>query len=105
MCEVLPREVAMRDHDALRPTGGARGVHQAMDVVRFRRDACRLLRPGAELAEGRPSVQGGWRHAGTHECGFDPQRRLAGQLEERLVADDGTSTGVLQDVPHLWCSK
>ena len=79
--QVLPRQVGVGDHDALGPTGGARRVHQAVDIVGRRRAVRRLVgvtRRSARVVH--PSGAVGVMQA--DEGGIHASRRFVGQFDE-----------------------
>ena len=97
---VVPRDVAVGQHGALRPSGRSRGVHDqgdiiGLDVLGLRKGLARC----DDLFEALPAVAGA---LGTHEP-------LAGQLaadlvEGRLVGvvgDDRVHSRVIDDVVEL----
>ena len=100
--EVLPRQVGVGEHHALRAARGARRVHQPVDVVAGRRHARRDARRRPELGERRPPV--GCRPArcrrgrASRSMSFD---RFVREIDERLVAHERARFGVVEDVPQL----
>ena len=89
--EVLPRQIGVADHDALGATGGARRVHQAMDVVGPSRDVAGPGRMRQDIGERRPAGHGRRRQAQTGQWGIDTLGGLVGELDESPVAHEGTS--------------
>ena len=99
--EVLPRQVGVGEHDALGPSGRARRVHQAVDVVGRRGSVHLPGRGGPADRRARSIRQGRGGDAGPHERALDALRRLAREVEQRLVAHQRSSLGVLEDVADL----
>src|SRR4051812_29285096 len=105
MREVLPRQVGVGEHHALRPAGGARRVHQPVHVVAGRDRARDRRRGRAYVGQRLPSVRCGGCDAQPGEVALESDRRLAGELEQVRVADQRPGPGVLQDVAHLRCGQ
>ncbi len=98
---VLPGQVGVREHDALRPSSRSRGVHQAVHVVARRRHRVCDGRSRAHVREGRPAVRRTGREAHPHQVAVETCRRGVGQRQQRLVADERAGARVLEDVAHL----
>ena len=98
---VLPRQVGVGDHDALRPTRRARRVHQAVHVVGRRRARA----PGRSRPTGgrraRPPVRRRSRDAHPDEVVVEPVVASSASSSERLVAHERPRLGVVEDVAHL----
>ena len=45
------------------------------------------------------------KHARTNERVLDAVCRFVGKIDERFVTDERASSGVLEDVPHLWSGE
>ena len=107
MGQVLPRQVGMGEHDPLGSSGGARGVHQSVDVVGRHRHgldhlarAWRADRPVWSTRSGREKRC----EARTREASM-PAVASSARLDQRAVADQGPGPGVLEDVAHLGCGQ
>ena len=99
--DVLPGQVGVGDHHALRTAGGAGGVHQPVEVIA--RGGRPLHPSGRRLQIPEPLPPGGarGRHAHADETVLVAVRRLVGELEELTVAHQRARPGVLEDVAHL----
>ena len=87
--EVLPRQVGVRDHDALRAPGGARRVHQPVDVVAPTAHARR--RRGVGTRDRRTAPTPSTRPVGdadADEVAFQLVRRFVREVDECLVAHE-----------------
>ena len=99
--EVLPRQVGVGEHHALGPPGGARRVHQPVDVVggRRRRGGTALdARSSARVVH--PSRAAGEMLACTQR-GSMPLVASSASSTQRLVAHERPRLGVLEDVADL----
>ena len=99
--EVLPRQVGVRDHDALRATRRSRRVHQAVHVVTRGRRAFRDARRRPQLARAQSTRRAPVGEAHPDEVAFHRLRRLVGEIDERVVAHQRPRFRVVEDVPEL----
>ena len=96
---VLPREIGVRDHYALRATRRARRVHQTVEVVagygRARRGVAR-----GQVGEAVPARNARPGDADAREVG-QAAGGVVGEVDELGVADEGACLRVLEDEPEL----
>ena len=67
-----------------------------------RRPVVEAARRSASVVHPSETVR---RDDSTHQRGFDALRRLVREVDERLVAHQRASSGVLEDVAHLRCGQ
>ena len=97
---VLPRQIGVGEHDALRASGRPGGVHQAMDVVPP--TAARSGMARLETGERLPAVDAMvGRHAEAGRSGSEPVDRVVGEVDERLVTHQHLGPRMLEQVPQL----
>ena len=101
VCEVLPRQVGMGDHDALGTTRRPRCVHQTVHVVRVGGGLFDGVAGGLELIERRPPVGSVGFEARPQQRGLQTNRRCAAQFRQRRVAHQSPGFGMIEDVAHL----
>ena len=100
--EVLPRQVGVGEHHALRAAGGARGVHQPVHVVAGRGHAAQgCSTVDRRSASARPALGRRRRDAHAVEVAFHVRRRVVREIDERLVAHQRARFRVVEDVPQL----
>ena len=98
---VLPRQVCMGDHDALRAARGPGRVGQPVDVVAMDLHARRTGGTGNQVGKPHPPREAPGRRAHPEEVAVQLARRFVGELDEAVIGHERPSSGVVQDVPHL----
>ena len=78
---VLPRQVGVGDHDALRPPGGSGRVHQPVDVITLDVGTGRGSGLGTQIREPLPPAEALGRDAHTDEVATQLARGFAGEVE------------------------